>query len=63
MIDLRPVAWMVTDERGYESLHREEALAMNYLSHVRGGIVDALVKRSAVVTVIADLSPEVQDGL
>jgi hypothetical protein len=44
---------MVTDERGYESLHRDEGAAENYLTHVRGGIKDALVKRDQVLRVIA----------
>lgn len=42
--ELIPCAWQVVDEAAYTSLHRERALATNYLSHVRGGVLHALVR-------------------
>jgi hypothetical protein len=54
MNNLRPAAWMVTDERGFESLHKQEAQANNYLTHVRGGIIDPLVKLRDVEVLLDD---------
>ncbi len=42
--ELIPCAWQVVDETSYTSLHRERALANNYLSHVRGGLIHPLVR-------------------
>lgn len=46
--------WLVTDERGDEALLREEIRALNYATRVRGGTVDALVKRSDAMAEIEE---------
>lgn len=52
LIDLTPAAWMVTDDQGHTSLFKEEVRANQYATHVRGGQVEALVRRSQVMTVL-----------
>ena len=54
-IQLHAEAWLVVDASGYTSLHREQALAMNYLSHVRGGIVRSLCDIEAANAALDEL--------
>lgn len=54
-LHLRPAAWAVTDASGHMSLHREETLANNYLSHVRGGVIEPLVRLSEVCALVESL--------
>lgn len=53
---LRVCGYMVTDERGYESLHKDHARADTYaIDHLRHGLVEPLVALSAVAKMFADM--------
>lgn len=54
MIGLVPACWLVVAADGYESVHRERALAERYASK-QHGTVEPLVRLSAVETLIEQL--------
>lgn len=63
MIGLTPVRWLVTDERGNQSIHHEKPLAERYATqHLRHGTVDGLVRVSDVERLIEQLFEVDGDG-
>jgi hypothetical protein len=60
--DLTPHAFLVVDDRGNESVHRDYSWAMEYAAR-NHGVVDALVRLEDALQVIEEMFEPAQNGI